>query len=194
MFLAFIVHQLTQHVQILQLQACVPSLRTVRPCGVDWIYFIATVQLLCNSCSFWTSEHLSFSLLEEKGWDVNWKKQVEPLVCLCNDMRHHVNRYRNLPAQREQRRSYPRVPFFDVKLSLLAFEYVATSPIIPNTAISLSLLQFLHTLWQQSPMGIDAFSRALRRFHRARGGVIYARNSMKVGCYPMWFLCDSEVV
>lgn len=41
-----------------------------------------------------------------------------------DDIRHHVNRYVDgkLPTQREQRRSYRRVPFFDVKLSLSVFK------------------------------------------------------------------------
>lgn len=48
---------------------------------------------------------------------------VESQVRLRDDMRHHVNRYVDgkLPTQREQRRSYRRVPFFDVKLSLSMF-------------------------------------------------------------------------
>lgn len=63
---------------------------------------------------------------------------------------------------------------------LLQMGFVAASPQSPTIAFSLSLLQFLHTLWKESPLGIDAFSKALWAYHRQRGGVYLADRSLKV--------------
>lgn len=63
---------------------------------------------------------------------------------------------------------------------LLRMGFLAASPTAPSTAIALSLLQFLHTLWQHSPLAIDAFSKALWAHHSRRGGVYYAKDSLNV--------------
>lgn len=58
--------------------------------------------------------------------------------------------------------------------------FLAVSPTAPSTAIALSLLQFLHTFWQHSPLAIAAFSKALWAHHCQRGGVYYAKDSLNV--------------
>ena len=49
--------------------------------------------------------------------------------------------------------------------------FVAASPQSPTIAFSLSLLHFLHTLWKESPLGIDAFLKASWAYHRQTGGI-----------------------
>lgn len=65
---------------------------------------------------------------------------------------------------------------------LMKMGFLAATPVRPIIAFSLSMMQFLHTLSQETPLTIDSFAKALWRYHGQRDG------SVKVSCYP-FFIC-----
>lgn len=65
---------------------------------------------------------------------------------------------------------------------LMKMGFLAATPVRPTIAFSLSMMQFLHTLCQETPLAIDSFAKALWQYHGQRDG------SVKVCCYP-FFVC-----
>lgn len=65
---------------------------------------------------------------------------------------------------------------------LMKMGFLAATPVRPTIAFSLSMMQFLHTLCQETPLAIDSFAKALWRHHGQRDG------SVKVRCYSSFFV------
>ncbi|UOH79962.1 hypothetical protein LQV05_002611 [Cryptococcus neoformans] len=101
--------------------------------------------------------------------------------CICTGARNYSREITlvSLDKQVKQSVSFCLSCAAAEPVRLLQMGFVAASPRVPTIAFSLSLLQFLHTLWKVSPLGIDAVSKALWAYHGQRGGVYLADKSLK---------------
>lgn len=68
-----------------------------------------------------------------------------------------------------------------------------TSPNQPRMAISIDLLNFYHTLFEESCDAIHAMSHALKKFYARRGYVLASQHTVSIGIRSIGFFFLRDV-